>query len=431
MNAAEYQLVLGRRIAQERRRHGLSQPELAALLDRPVSWLSQVERGVQPVDRLSVLKTLADALELPLAELTAGNPEPAARQPAGDSDRLLVVLSGAHALSAMLGEVAPPSLAQLRAGTDRACALARTARYDELADVLGDLLPGLEAAARNVPDSQQADVCELMAVAYQACSAALAKLGRCDAAWIAADRAMAAAERAGNLLLVAAGAYRLASVFLDARRYLLAEETARTAAAALRSLAELGDPDAIALCGGLTLLRAAAAARTNHASAAYGHLARARHLAARLGEHQANGAPEFGCQQVALYEIAVSVDLGDAGHALRASAAISTAGLSPSRHARMLIDVARAHAQRRQVSEAVTALLRAEAVQSGRFSDTGRVRQVIAELLAIAEPVPDSLRELAVRVGAPPPPAAGDGAGQDGACRDGADQYGAGQAATV
>ena len=417
MNPAEYQLVLGRRIAQQRRRHGLSQPELAALLDRPVSWLSQVERGVQPVDRLSVLKMLADALELPLAELTAGSPEAAAAQPAmpaaADGDRLLMVLAGAHALSAMLGEIAPPPVARLRADTDRACAMARTARYDDLADLLGDLLPGLEAAARNVPDSQQADVCELMAVAYQTCSAALAKLGRCDAAWIAADRAMAAAERAGNLLLAAAGAYRLASVFLDGRRYLLAEETARTAAAALRSLAELGDPDAIALCGGLTLLRAAAAARTNHPSAAHGHLARARHLAARLGSHQANGAPEFGSQQVALYEIAVSVDLGDAGHALRASAAISTAGLSPSRHARMLIDGARAHAMRRQVSEAVAALLRAEAVQPGRLKDARRVRQVLTDLLAIADPVPESLHELAARMGALPRPSADEGADQD------------------
>jgi hypothetical protein len=54
----------------------------------------------------------------------------------------------------------------------------------------------------------------------------------------------------------------------------------------------------------------------------------------------------------ALYEIAAAVDLGDAGRALRAAATVDTTGLSAERRASMLIDVARAHAQRRQVHAA-------------------------------------------------------------------------------
>ncbi len=49
-----------------------------------------------------------------------------------------------------------------------------------------------------VPAIRRAEASELLATAYQACSAALAKLGEPEAAWIAADRAMDAAERAGN-----------------------------------------------------------------------------------------------------------------------------------------------------------------------------------------------------------------------------------------
>ena len=49
---------------------------------------------------------------------------------------------------------------------------------------------------------------------------------------------MAAAERAGNPLLVAAGAFRLVFVFISARHYDQAEETARTAAEALWPLAD-------------------------------------------------------------------------------------------------------------------------------------------------------------------------------------------------
>ena len=195
--------------------------------------------------------------------------------------------------------------------------------------MLADLLPGLESAVRADPESRHPDVYELLAVAYQSCSAALARMNEPDAAWIAADRAMAAAERAGNLLLVAAGSQRLAAVFLGARHYALAEETARTTVAALQELAELGDPDAVALCGSLTLLRAVIAARTGRAAAAYYQLASARRRAARLCPEQVEQA-EFGPDYVTLYEIAVSVDLGDAGHALRVAGAGRRPGCRPA-----------------------------------------------------------------------------------------------------
>ena len=45
----------GQRIATHRRRRGLSQAALPGLVGRSESWLSQVERGVRSVDRLSVL----------------------------------------------------------------------------------------------------------------------------------------------------------------------------------------------------------------------------------------------------------------------------------------------------------------------------------------------------------------------------------------
>jgi transcriptional regulator with XRE-family HTH domain len=403
VNTVEYQQALGRRVAQERRRHGLSQPELAAMVDRPVAWVSQLERGVQPIDRPSVLKTLADALELPLSELAAGAPAGVGLyRRSSAADGLRVLLAGAHSLRAVLGESQAPSLATLRARTDRACALARAGEYDELTQVLAELLPALEAAVRTSPPAEQPDAYELTAVAYQACSAALVKLEEPLASWIAADRAMAAAEKAGNLLLAAAGQYRLASVFLDAREHALADEAARTTLTALRGLAELGDPDALSLCGGLTLLRAVIAARTNHPAAAFGHLAKARLLASRLGAQQANGMPEFGPQYVALYEISVSVDLGDAGHALRTAAAVDTAGLAPGRLARMLIDVARAYALREQVDEATAALLRVEGLGPCRVRDHDRACQVIRELMAIRTPPSAALIGLAERMASIP-----------------------------
>ena len=78
MTTPNYQKALGRKIAAERRRRGLSQPELARMIDRSVAWVSQVERGVRKVDRMSVLEALAAALDVPLAELAAEAPVVAA-----------------------------------------------------------------------------------------------------------------------------------------------------------------------------------------------------------------------------------------------------------------------------------------------------------------------------------------------------------------
>ena len=402
MTTPDYQRALGRKIAAERRRRGLSQPELARMIDRSVAWVSQVERGARKVDRMSVLETLATALDIPLAELAAEAPVVAAvTEETPGAARLRLVLSGVYSLHALLnGRHRPAAMTRLRTRTSQAWELTHAGRYADLADLLRGLIPDLETAVRALPEGQRADAAELLATAYQACSAALAKVGEPEAAWIAADRAMAAAERTGNPLLIAAGAFRLVFVFLAARHYDQAEETARTTADALAHLAGGDDLQAVSLWGGLTLQRAVVAARLNDPEAAYSHLEQASQAAARLGEGRNDYNTEFGPANVALHEIAVAVELGDAGRALRTAAAIDTSGLSAERRARMLIDVARAHAQRRQAGEAIAALRRAEDITPEQVRAHCRVRQMVSDLMTMQDPPSAELRDLAERVGA-------------------------------
>jgi transcriptional regulator with XRE-family HTH domain len=401
LSTPNYQQALGRKIAAERHRRGLSQPELARMIGRSVAWVSQVERGVRKVDRMSVLETVAAALDVPLAELAAEAPVVAAvSEEPPDARGLRLVLSGAHALRAMLDGRRPPALSTLRSQSRRAWELTHAGRYTDLTDLLRGLVPDLETAARTLTGSQRTEVFELMAAIYQACSAGLAKLGEPEAAWIAADRAMAAAERAGNPMLVAAGAFRLVFVFLAARHYDQAEETARTAADALHPVADHGDPQAMSLWGALTLQRAVTASRVNDPDAAYRHLEEARQIAARLGEGRNDYNTEFGPANVALHEVAVAVELGDAGRALRTAAAVDTTGLSPQRRARMLIDVARAHAQRRQVQEAVAALRQAEDITPEQVWTHDLVRQIVSDLLTMQDPPSRELRDLEAHLSA-------------------------------
>src|SRR3954447_6837865 len=64
-------LTVGERIAWYRRRRGMSQEVLAGLVGRTVDWLSKVENNRIDLDRLSVIKSVADALDVALADLIA------------------------------------------------------------------------------------------------------------------------------------------------------------------------------------------------------------------------------------------------------------------------------------------------------------------------------------------------------------------------
>jgi hypothetical protein len=127
-------------------------------------------------------------------------------------------------------------------------------------------------------------------------------------------------------------------------------------------------------------------------------LDQATQAAARLGEGRNDYNTEFGPANVVLHEIAVAVELGDAGRALRAAAAVDTTGLSAERRARMLIDVARAHAQRRQVSEATAALRQAEDITPELVHGHELVRQLVSDLITMQDPPSAELRELAERL---------------------------------
>ena len=100
--------TLGQRVAELRRRRGISQRELAVELGRSESWISQVERDVQPVERIGVLAKLADALGVATRdlrpEITDGRrPDEELLLP-NDLDTVRLALTGHPALSALFNE---------------------------------------------------------------------------------------------------------------------------------------------------------------------------------------------------------------------------------------------------------------------------------------------------------------------------------------
>lgn len=77
-------LTPGQRVAWHRVRRGLSQDVLAGLVGRTGDWLSKVENDRAPLDRLSVIRSLAKALGVTIYDLI-GEPAPASgrREPPG------------------------------------------------------------------------------------------------------------------------------------------------------------------------------------------------------------------------------------------------------------------------------------------------------------------------------------------------------------
>ena len=349
---------------------------------------------------MSVLETLAEALEVPLAELapeenvvaaSAGKPRAASS--------LSLALSSSDALQAVLSDKAPIDVDGLGERAEQAWDYAHRSEYENLSDLLGTLIPELEYAVRKATGADRQRVCIAKAKAYHAAAGVLSKLGEMGAAWVAVDRSIAAAEEADDPLLMAAGAFRLAIVFQNGRRHDLATQVAKTAVNALGRLIDAGEPEAVALRGALYLQLAVAASRTNNADEAYDYLAKAQEAATFLGVDRNDYNTEFGPTNVLLHEVHVAVELGDAGRALRVADKADPAHLSPERQSRLLIDVARAHAQRRQAGALASALRQAFEVAPEQVSTHQVVQELLSDALRSDYGNTPELRELAQEIG--------------------------------
>jgi len=373
--------AFGQKVALLRKRRGLSQREFAALISRSEAWVSQVERGARRIDRMSVLESLANALGVPLSEIAPEKPVVAAQheRPAPAVD-LTLALSSSTALAAVFGERASSGMTELTEATEQAWSFVHAAEYQRVSDLMVQLLPELEFAARSAEGDTQRAIYAALARAYHACASVLTKLGEPAGAWVSADRAIAAAERSGDALLMAEGAFRLTLVFQGSRQFAQVVSTASTAIRALAGKVETGDPAAISLAGALHLQLAVAAARRNEHQVAYDELAAADDLAERLGFDRNDYGTEFGPTNVRLHYASVAVELGDAGRAIQVGEELDASDLSPERRARLLVELARAHAQRRDVDRAVACIDEAFSIAPEQISGHPVVHALVRDL---------------------------------------------------
>ncbi|OXM43055.1 helix-turn-helix domain-containing protein [Amycolatopsis alba] len=377
---------VGGAIRAKRIERGLSQGAFGKLIGRSGSWVGQVERGDRKIDRMSVLEKISEVAGIPIADLMS-----AAAFAAASPGKPLAVSELAMALlrsSGLRFGLRRPSEPKPHARHEPASLIERAAQawelvhgssYDTLAKQLLDLLPELETAVRATDGEPKKALYTALASAYHTAAAVLSKLDEPAAAWVAADRAISAAEHTGDPMLVAAGAFRLTLAFQSARSLELAWATAEDADEALTAFGTT-DPVAVSLRGALKLQLAVIASRLGDADTAYAQLDLAHELAERNGRNRNDHGTEFGPANVGVHEVTIALALGDSGRALRVGEALDVSGLSVERRARLLIDLARAHAQRRNLAGVVAALTAADDLAPQQVRTHPAVRTLLSDL---------------------------------------------------
>ncbi|MEV5642552.1 helix-turn-helix transcriptional regulator [Streptomyces flaveolus] len=358
-------LTIGERVAWYRRRRGMSQEVLAGLVGRTVDWLSKAENNRIELDRLSVIKTLADALDVTLGDLLA---EPTLMEWTADSGTRTVpalrsALMNYRQLTPLLGvttEGEPTPLDELKNSVAEVWDAYQDSRYGfatrRLPLVLADAL--ITAQAHRGRDRERAY--ELMAMTYQGAAMVLTKVGETDLAWIAADRGLSAAQQSDNMAVTGSLFRSVAHCLLSNGRFEAAVQLVGDAAEYLRPALRDADPEFVSIYGTLFLAGSMAAARADDRATTRAFLGEADRAAQQLG-HDANHMwTAFGPTNVAIHQVATAAELGDMQVAMDLGPQIDTSGLPTERRSRHNLEVARALSAHNRTDDALSMILEAE-----------------------------------------------------------------------
>ena len=308
---------MGKRIATYRRRRGLSQAALAGLVGRSESWLSQVERGIRSVDRMSVLLDLSRILHIDVQALT-GAPWQLAPNGGPRVEGIENVRSALNQYGGLLGDdTPPPNLAELRRSASNTHSAYQAAKYASVIRDIPRLVTDADSALTNAGiDDREATLSYVET--YVVASKLLTKLGVGDLGAVTADRAAMAAGRADSPAAQGMAVYQVVTALLRSDQVDQAEQLAMRMAQQLRPAVRSDDPALVSVTGALWLIAAVIAARRTDRWEADRRLDEASALAGLLG-HDANYAwTAFGPTNVAIHRVSVAAELGDPAAALAA-----------------------------------------------------------------------------------------------------------------
>ena len=398
-------LTIGERVAWYRRRRGMSQEALAGLVGRTADWLGKAENNRIELDRLSVIRRLAETLDVTLGDLI-GEPTlldwteesgtatvPALRAALMDYRQLSPILN------APVSDATPPPLADLESDLRSVFDAYQASRFGFAAGRAPSLLADALQAAQQYESRDRVRAHELLALSYQAAASVLTKLGEADLAWIAAERGLAAAQQTDNLAVTGSLFRSVAFALLSTGRHDPAMKLTEAGAAFLEPHLSDQNGALLSVYGTLFLAGSMAAARSDDRATTRAYLAEAERVATQLGEDRNHLWTAFGPTNVAIHRINTSMELGDVQIALDLGPQLDTNALPAERRVRHLLDVARAYSSAGRQDAGLFTVLNAEQIAPEQVRSHYLSRQLVLSWVRNAQGRPSiELDRLAKRM---------------------------------
>lgn len=363
MKGESVQLTIGERVAWYRRRRGLSQRVLAELVGRTEDWLNKVENNRIQLDRLSVIGSLANELDVSLSDLLA---EPNLVEWVPDTGRRTVpaLREALFTYSQLMPRnLRARELQSLDMLFERVAAVwdaYQSSRYGFMTASLPNLVQDLAYAVDQYDDLEKVRAQRLLALSYQASTAVLTKIGETDLACVAAQRGYDLAEQAGERVVLTSLTRSVCHALLSAGRYNDAASLIDDAPQLLGQLDADSSRVLISVYGTMYLTGAIASARADDQTATLGFLQQAESAAEKLGYDGNLMWTAFGPTNVQIHRVSTAMELGNLSQALALGPRVDPSPLPIERQVRHYLEVARAYSAQNDRDSSLGLILKAE-----------------------------------------------------------------------
>src|SRR6266567_6214845 len=372
------------------RRRGLTRKIFADRLGKSVSWVDKIKKGDRQLDRVSVLREIADVLAIPLSALI--DPEQAEQlQRCPDEREIEAIRHALRRYDAITnvfrpnGDVLPePNLAKLEQMVRYGWIAFQASNYQAIGVLLPDLIRNCQAAAWQLDGEAERDAKTWLAWTYQLTAATAYKLGDAQLGWVAADRSIQVAEQTEDLTLIGSAARRVAHALSATSQSSDAVQLVRSAADRLNPHLANADPAFISAYGMLLLKGSMAAANLYQAADVRDLQAEALSVASRLGNGRNEHWSAFGTTNVLVHRVSALADMQSGGVVIEAAQAIPYADLvrlPKERRASHLLDVTLGYMQWGKREAAASTLLDADQFAPEEVRCRSLTRHITTDLI--------------------------------------------------